>query len=238
MNCSKDERRQIKKALFNRGKIYMDGTVTENVSAKSAGSHWIMYRLNRVSRKPKVRKFIDDFLEKFASWSSDDIKHKLTQIIQIVAKDTDKEDIEGFFARYVTTSAAEKKPSGTKILALFKPTLEVRVDLESYVQVGLSMLSHHVSRVKSLSRDLVARFSKARKDALTYDEINALVNDAIKDEKHRWKAGAIIEYECLSGGKMDREIFRGNKTREVTTQELAGMLANEEVMRQVADLKG
>ena len=152
--------------------------------------YWILYKLSKVAKKEKVKRFLSGFFEKFASWSQDETREKLSGVIATVAKGVDKESVDAFIEKFATEKG---RLSGNKIASLFKNKPEIKVDMSSYIWTGLSMVSLYVSNLKARSRELVEIYSKNREGFLTREELTKLVNEIIKDAKDNWKAVAIVE---------------------------------------------
>lgn len=149
-----------------------------------------MHKLHKTAKKPKVLQFIDSFFEKFGTLSQEEIKETLTQIILTVVKQATKEDIKEFFEQQIMEKG---KASGTKILRIFKDKLDVIVDISSYLSVGMAVISQYVDYIKSLAQALINEYGKTKKDTLTYEELNTIVNKKIKDPNENWKVIAILE---------------------------------------------
>ncbi len=190
INGTKELRRNIRKGLFARARVSVNGGTADIVTTKNSVQYWIMYKLNRAAKKRKMSGFLENLFERGGEeLPQETMRAELTEIVARVAK-ANKEAVDQFIFEHCTS---DSKISSDRVLKVIKDRVEVTVDLSSYIKVGLAVLGHYIDHVKSRAVAFIKEYGKTQEHQLSHEEINKLLHDKITEVKEHWKVLAFME---------------------------------------------
>ena len=176
--------------LFNVSKIYLNENLHKVVKFKTADYSWLLYKLIKAGKKPKVKKFLENFVGSFVQWSQKEIREKFIEILSTVSKGINRDLMDDFIKEYALIDGRFSKD---KIINLINSSIEVKIDMGNFLSVSILMISRYVERIENVSKNIIKQYGKALTNSLTIDEANDLVNNIIKDPEDNWKIVAIME---------------------------------------------
>ncbi len=193
-NGTKTFFRNVKRGLFARAKIRINGAAGEIVTTKNYMDYFIMYKIHKASREKKLMSFMETMYEQFPTSSDADIKAHLSSLILRLVKCCKESDLASFFSEYCMEKG---RMSAEKIARIFRQTFEADIDLASYVRVGVALGGDFIKFVRAFAGQLCQTYGKQQKQYLSAEEIHDAFRARIPDDRDSWWVSAFVEYAEL-----------------------------------------
>jgi len=175
----------MRRTLFSSVIIKFNGITYGEINSKNFAKYFLMYRLNHVTKKKKLR--AQDIIQQIKRVEVSDTRNELAKFIINFAKLQREADAFEFLdARHGGETMSDR------IMSTITGNVEATLSFDAYIKAGMAIISSYTNKVKEIAFNIVDEYGKARAHYLSKEELSCFLHSKVRNESI-WRIEAFME---------------------------------------------